>query len=107
MAGIEAMEHFILQRDPNELPSSACIMTLAEIVFPRNYFMFQNNFFIQMKGTAMGSPMAPNYANMYVRYMKKQSILNPLKNDLDTVHWWYFSSMEGWCRTDLGVPCFS
>ena len=59
---IEAMEHFLLQRDPNELPSSACIVTLAEIVLTHNYFMFLNDFFIQTKGTAMGSNMAPNYA---------------------------------------------
>uniref|UniRef100_A0A674E9P8 Reverse transcriptase domain-containing protein n=1 Tax=Salmo trutta TaxID=8032 RepID=A0A674E9P8_SALTR len=78
--GIEAMEHFLLQRDPNELPSSACIVTLAEIVLTHNYFMFLNDFFIQTKGTAMGSPMAPNYANLYVGYMEKQSIFNPLKN---------------------------
>ena len=68
---IEAMERFLLQRDHNELPSSACIITLAEIVLTHNYFMFLNDFFIQMKGTAMGSPMAPNYANLYAGYMEK------------------------------------
>jgi hypothetical protein len=43
-----------------------------------------------MKGTAM-APMAPNYANLYVGYMK-QSILNPLKNVFlnDITMWkWY------------------
>lgn len=39
----------------------------------RNYFMFVNDFFIQTTGTAMGSPMAPNYANLYV---KQYSILS-------------------------------
>ena len=29
-----------------------------------DYFMFLNVFVIQTKGTAMGSPMAPNYANL-------------------------------------------
>ncbi|CDR01385.1 unnamed protein product [Oncorhynchus mykiss] len=44
--GIEAMGHFLLHRDPNELPSSACIVTLAEIVLTHNYFMFLNYLFI-------------------------------------------------------------
>ena len=74
--GIEAMEHFLLQRDPNELPSSACIITLSEIVVTHNYFMYLNDFFIQTMGTAM----APNYAHLYVGYMEKQSIFNSLKN---------------------------
>jgi hypothetical protein len=28
--GIVAMKHFLLQRDPNELPSRACIITFTE-----------------------------------------------------------------------------
>jgi hypothetical protein len=52
----------------------------VEIGLTHNYFMFLNYFFIQTKGIAMGSPMAPNYANIYVGYMEKQSIFNPLKN---------------------------
>ena len=28
----------------------------------------------------MGSPMAPNYAHLYVGYMEKQSIFNSFKN---------------------------
>ena len=56
------------------------IITLPEIVLTHNYFKFLNYFFIQMKDTAMGSPMAPNYANLHVGYMEKQSVLNPFKN---------------------------
>ena len=61
-----------------DVASSACIIKLAEIVLTHNYFMFLNDYFIQMKGTAMGSPMAPNYAHLYVGYMKKQSCQSSL-----------------------------
>jgi hypothetical protein len=54
---------------------------LAEILFTHTHFMFLKDFFIQTKGNSMGPHMAPNYANLYVVYMEKQSIFNPFKND--------------------------
>ena len=44
------------------------------------YVVCSYDFFIQTKGTAMGYPMAPNCANLYVGYIEKQSIVNPLQN---------------------------
>ena len=65
--------------------------------------MFLHDFFIQMKGTALGSPMAPNYANLYVGYMEKQPIFNPLKNVFLPIIIWkrYFDDIFVLWRGDV------
>ena len=78
--GIQALEHFLAQRSPESRPSNTCIVTLAEIVLTHNYFLFQDDFFLQKSGVAMGSPMAPNYAGLYVGYLEKTKIFNPTCN---------------------------
>ncbi|CAJ0963023.1 unnamed protein product [Ranitomeya imitator] len=39
---------------------------LLTLVLTRNFFIFEDQFFIQRKGTAMGSNMAPPYANIFM-----------------------------------------
>ncbi len=55
-----------------------------------NYFSFQNDFYLQVSGTSMGTICAPNYANLFVGLLEKNFIFNPDKN----THWhkiikWY------------------
>ncbi len=47
-------------------PSAAFLLDLASIVLTKFLFRFQDDFYLQVKGTAMGSKMAPNYACLYV-----------------------------------------
>ncbi len=63
--GIESMIHFLSER-VDSVPSNECIETLSEIVLSHNYFIFQNDFFIQRRGVAMGSAFAPSFANLYM-----------------------------------------
>lgn len=79
--GLHAVSHFLEQQDQDARPSKSCILTLAEKVLSLNYFRFENEFFLQTKGTAMGSPMAPNFANLYVGMLEEQKILNPTTNN--------------------------
>lgn len=75
--GIEAVDFFLRDKHSNMTPSVDCIKTLTEIVLTKNFFMFKNDFFLQVKGTAMGSTMAPNYANLYVGLFEKMFVFNP------------------------------
>ncbi len=63
--GIEAMEFFLRDPHQNKNPSANCIKTLAKLVLTKKKFRYEDDFFLQIKGTAMGSTMAPNYANLY------------------------------------------
>ncbi|CAB1312117.1 unnamed protein product [Coregonus sp. 'balchen'] len=50
--------------------------------------MFENDMFIQQKGTAMGRKMAPNYANLYVGLFEKNVIFSPNNSFLRHIKYW-------------------
>ncbi len=64
--GLLALEPFLTQRYVDVKPRTACLLDLASIVLINIFFRFQGDFYLQVKGTAMGSKMAPNYACLYV-----------------------------------------
>ena len=47
-------------------PSAKTLTCLLEKVLKLNNFTFDNHNFIQVKGTAMGTRAAPNFANVYM-----------------------------------------
>ena len=77
--GLEAIAYFLNQRT-EQTPSTACLQHLTELVLTKNFFLFENCYYLQTSGTAMGSKMAPNYANLYVGLLEKNCILNPEYN---------------------------
>ena len=46
--------------------SSSCLKQLIKVVLENNVFRFGAKIYRQIKGTAMGTPMAPNYANIFM-----------------------------------------
>lgn len=42
------------------------IMAVLELILRYNIFEFDNKFYLQLKGTAMGTPVAPPYANLFL-----------------------------------------
>ena len=54
--------------------------TLIEFILKNNYFSFNNNFYLQSQGTAMGTKMAPAYANIFMDKIESEMLQNfPLK----------------------------
>ena len=47
-------------------PPVPTILKLLELVLKCNNFCFNNENYLQVKGTAMGTKVAPNYANLYL-----------------------------------------
>lgn len=74
--GIEAMKHFLDQRTNACRPQTECILDLAHVVLTSNFFLFKEEYYLQIKGTAMGSTMAPNYANLYMGFFENNFVLN-------------------------------
>lgn len=47
-------------------PKFKNICGLLNLILKYNYFRFKDIFYLQVKGTAMGTPVAPSYANIFM-----------------------------------------
>ena len=50
------------------------VAVLAELVLKNNIFKFNPKYYIQKEGTAMGTRMAPAYANIFMSSIEEQII---------------------------------
>ena len=55
------------------------IILLLEFCLKNTYFSFQDQFYEQVEGAAMGSPVSPIVANLYMEYLE-QKALSPAPN---------------------------
>lgn len=65
--GLDACEFFLASDTctSNRLPVDG-ILSLIRLVLENNHFQFNNDNYLQKMGTAMGSPMAPAYASLFM-----------------------------------------
>ena len=70
-SGLEALKYFLDKR-PVLDPPTVTLIRLAELVLTLNAFSFNNKFYHQVGGVAMGSKMGPNYACLFVGYVGEQ-----------------------------------
>ena len=64
-----------LQNNPNPIalkPEPQIIGELIDIVLQNNVFEFNESFYLQKQGTAMGTKMAPSYANLLMGDLELQ-----------------------------------
>ena len=65
--------------DHTTIPA-ADICNLAELCLRSTYFQFQDRFFEQVEGTAMGSPLSPVIANLFMEALESKALeLSPLR----------------------------
>ena len=77
--GIESCRHF-LNLPPQKSLFSERICDLIQMILGMNHFNFNNQRFLQIHGTAMGTRMAPSYANLFMGTLEKSAIENALSN---------------------------
>ncbi|KAJ1091452.1 hypothetical protein NDU88_004577 [Pleurodeles waltl] len=64
---------------------SEIILDLAHLALTRNYFKFEESFFLQTQGTSMGSTFAPSLACLYVENFERLVVLhddNPYRDQI-------------------------
>ena len=72
-SGLSALEHYLNQRSPsNSKPSTSFLIELARLTLTNNSFRFLDKHYLQLKGTAMGTRMAPSYANLFMGRLEEQ-----------------------------------
>ena len=79
--GIAACRKIWEQRTDQE-PLTECLEEMLTLVLKNNNFTFDGNHYLQINGTAMGTKMAPSYANIFVGDLEEQSPLSTLKQPL-------------------------
>ena len=52
-----------------------CLMHMLHWVLTNNYCTFDNNIYLQIKGTAMGTPVATTYANIFLYGIENEILL--------------------------------
>ena len=70
--GLEAIKYW-LDSYPEEIPervSKDFIMDSLQFILENNYFLFNGQAFRQIKGTAMGTKIAPTYASLVMGYFE-------------------------------------
>ncbi len=77
--GIKAVLNHMYYKNPNsdDIPIPPNTMSdLLKIVLTKNYFQFTDAMFHQIQGTAMGTKMAPAYANIFMAELEEQLLDN-------------------------------
>lgn len=72
--GLEALKFYLSEKEGN-IPSDY-ILDLTNLVLTKNYFLFEKKYYLQIQGTAMGTPLAPNYANLFMGKFELDYIYN-------------------------------
>uniref|UniRef100_A0A803JL40 Reverse transcriptase domain-containing protein n=1 Tax=Xenopus tropicalis TaxID=8364 RepID=A0A803JL40_XENTR len=73
-AGLSAVRNLIVANSSYKGPPIEFTLSLLEFILHKNYFKFENQFYIQRTGTAMGSRAAPSYANAYMWEFENSNI---------------------------------
>lgn len=55
-----------LEKPENGAPPVHFVLQLVDLLLGKNYFRFKDDFYIQIKGAAMGSSFAPSLANLFM-----------------------------------------
>uniref|UniRef100_A0A8C5LNH5 Reverse transcriptase domain-containing protein n=1 Tax=Leptobrachium leishanense TaxID=445787 RepID=A0A8C5LNH5_9ANUR len=69
--GLEATEHFLKKSETLQPEQIVFILEGIRLILENNYFYFQDDFYIQTNGTAMGSRFAPSYANLFMAFWEE------------------------------------
>ncbi|XP_033095473.1 uncharacterized protein LOC117100033 [Anneissia japonica] len=62
--GIVACRNFLTRHNTGHNIDNIC--TIINYILKHNYFTFNGKYYLQTKGTAMGTKMAPSYANIFM-----------------------------------------
>ena len=74
--GIRACKYFLDNSLNNNRLSSEDICKIITLILENNNFQFNDTNYIQIMGTAMGSPMAPSYASLFIGKLEKEFLEN-------------------------------
>ena len=73
--GVKAVSEFLsVHRDSTLLPHNNIIVNLTRMVLTHNNFDFNGEHYLQISGTAMGTRLAPSYANIFMDHFERTHV---------------------------------
>ena len=84
MEGIQSTKEMLaIHKPPDTLPHNSYITELLELVLTNNHFECNGEFYHQLSGMAMGTKLAPSYANLFMtKFEDKYVYTYPLQPQL-------------------------
>jgi hypothetical protein len=73
--GVDLVDSFLLSHSTLSAEMRTFIIKVLRVVLTNNYFSFGDRFFLQLIGTAMGTPVAVVFANIFM-YMLERTVLS-------------------------------
>ncbi|CAJ0958822.1 unnamed protein product [Ranitomeya imitator] len=94
--GIEAVTLTLREAHIDSHLLDLCI-DLLNLVLRENFFMFEDDFFLQICGTAMGSNVAPAYANLYMDHFEPTYVYPNTVFQQNALTWYSTICDQGHC----------
>ena len=103
--GIQSIKEMLaIHKPPNSLPQSSYIIELLEVMLTNNHFEFNGKHYHQVSETAMGTKLAPSYANLVLPKFEKNMYIHILYNQtMEEVHRGHFSHIASWIGFTFGI----
>ena len=90
--GIIACKKFLNQRS-NTTTCTNILVHMMHLILTKNNFQFYGQDYIQINGTAMGTKMAPNYANLFMADLEEKLLTEAPDHIKPTVWWRYIDDI--------------
>ena len=71
--GLNSLRRSLELRDNKQI-SSDTLIEFAEIILKNNFFEFDQNTFKQVRGTAIGTKLAPPYATLFMADLEEKTL---------------------------------
>eukprot|EP00794_Sanderia_malayensis_P002763 gene2763-3196_t len=91
--GLTSLKYF-LEKRPNDNPPANTLLRLAELVLNDNIFSFDDKYYLQESGVAMGSKLGPSYACLFVGH-QEQLIFNTYNGPIPCLFERYMDDIIG------------
>jgi hypothetical protein len=93
----EFLSDFTVLQEP---ALKAALIDSTRFVLNNNLFCYEDGYYLQIKGTAMGTPMAPSYANIFVWMLEKHTVETFLNKKFISIYTRFLDDLFITCKND-------
>ncbi|OCT99148.1 hypothetical protein XELAEV_18004940mg [Xenopus laevis] len=88
--GIQAVRYYLDEDISLKNHQKEFQLKSIDFILTKNYFWFEGDYYLQTKGTAMGTRFAPSYANFFMGMWEQNNIIPQLNKDVGLITWKHY-----------------